>query len=49
LLALMQHDKKNVAGRINFTLLRNVGEIALDQTATTQEIEEALDFYRETM
>ena len=43
----MTHDKKNVAGRINFTLLGNVGDIRLDQTATKQEIEEALDFYRE--
>ncbi len=47
LLELMTHDKKNVAGRINFTLLGDVGDIRLDQTATKQEIEEALDFYRE--
>jgi len=47
LLRLMTHDKKNTAGRINFTLLGAVGDIRLDQTATDKEIEEALDFYRE--
>ena len=47
LLELMTHDKKNTAGQINFTLLSNVGELMLNQTATKQEIEEALDFYRE--
>ena len=49
LLELMTHDKKNVAGRINFTLLAGVGDLRLDQTATRSEIEEALDFYREGM
>ena len=47
LLQLMSHDKKNVAGRINFTLLGAVGDIQINQTATKEEIEEALDFYRE--
>ncbi len=47
LLELMTHDKKNVAGRINFTLLGAVGDIRINQTATKEEIEEALDFYRE--
>ena len=47
LLELMTHDKKNVAGQINFTLLGGVGDIRINQTATMQEIEEALDFYRE--
>ena len=47
LLELMTHDKKNVAGQINFTLLSDVGELALNQTATEDEIKEALDFYRE--
>jgi 3-dehydroquinate synthase len=43
----MTHDKKNTAGRINFSLLSDVGQLCLNQTATQQEIEEALDFYRE--
>ncbi len=47
LLRLMTHDKKNTAGRINFTLLSSVGGLELDQTATKAEIEDALDFYRE--
>ena len=47
LTGLMTHDKKNVAGRINFTLLANVGDIRINQTATEEEIKEALDFYRE--
>ena len=48
LLELMTHDKKNTAGRINFTLLGDIGDIRIDQTATKEEIEEALDFYRES-
>ena len=47
LLELMTHDKKNTAGTINFSLLSDVGQLCLDQTASRQEIEEALDFYRE--
>jgi len=47
LLELMTHDKKNIAGHINFTLLGSVGDIRINQTATKEEIEEALDFYRE--
>lgn len=47
LLELMTHDKKNTAGQINFTLLGDVGDIRINQTATAKEIEEALDFYRE--
>lgn len=47
LIRLMTHDKKNVAGRINFTLLGDIGDIRINQTATEEEIKEALDFYRE--
>ena len=47
LLELMTHDKKNVAGVINFTLLGGIGDIRINQTATKEEIFEALDFYRE--
>ena len=47
LLQLMTHDKKNLGSTINFTLLGNIGDIRINQTATRQEIEEALDFYRE--
>lgn len=47
LLELMRHDKKNTSGIINFTLLGGVGDIRINQTATKEEIEEALDFLRE--
>ena len=47
LLELMTHDKKNTGRDINFTLLGGIGDIRINQTATKEEIEEALDFYRE--
>jgi 3-dehydroquinate synthase len=43
----MTHDKKSVADTINFTLLGAIGDIRINQTATKEEIYEALDFYRE--
>jgi 3-dehydroquinate synthase len=43
----MTHDKKNSAGIINFTLLGNIGDIRINQTATKDEIFEMLDFFRE--
>lgn len=47
---LMTHDKKNLsAGQVNFTLLSDIGDIHIDQTATKKEIFEALDFYRDSM
>ena len=47
---LMRHDKKNAsADEVNFTLLNEVGEVCINQTATREEIYEALDFYSETM
>lgn len=47
LLELMTHDKKNKDGVINFTLLGDIGDIRLDQTASAEEIKQALDFFRE--
>ncbi len=47
LYAFMTHDKKNEAGIINFTLLGEVGDIRINQTATKDEIYETLDFFRE--
>ena len=46
---LMKHDKKNTSGIINFTLLNNIGDIQLDQTADQETIYEVFDFYRECM
>lgn len=47
LLNLMRHDKKNTSDTINFTLLHDIGDIHINQTATDEEIREALDFIRE--
>ena len=45
---LMQQDKKNLdAEHINFTLMKNIGLPEINQTATLEEIHEALDFVRE--
>lgn len=50
IIGFMRHDKKNVdASTINFTLLKDVGELALDSTATEDEIKAALDIYRDVM
>ena len=47
LIELMHHDKKNQDNSINFTLLGGIGDIRINQTATEEEIKDALDFYRE--
>ena len=47
LIALMHHDKKNTGHDINFTLLGDIGDIRINQTASEEDIKEALDFYRE--
>ena len=47
LFELMTHDKKNESKEINFTLLANVGDIRINQTATKDEIFECFDFFRE--
>ncbi len=47
LFELMTHDKKNDSKEINFTLLTDIGEIRINQTATKDEIFECFDFFRE--
>lgn len=49
LYAFMQHDKKNTSGTINFTLLKEIGDISINQIADKDTIFEMLDFYRECM
>lgn len=44
---LMTHDKKNDSKEINFTLLGDVGDIRINQTATKEQIFECFDFFRE--
>ena len=45
----MTHDKKNTSGIINFTLMGEIGDIRINQSADRAEIMEMLDFYREAM
>lgn len=47
LYSLMKHDKKNTGNEINFTLLKDVGDIKINQTVSKELILESLDFYRE--
>lgn len=44
---LMTHDKKNESKEINITMLSDIGEIQINQTADKEEIYQALDFFRE--
>lgn len=43
----MLHDKKNNNNIINFTFLKNIGDIAINQHIEKDVIFESLDFYRE--
>ena len=47
LLDYIRHDKKNVGGQTNFTLLAGIGQIRLDCHANRDLICEAFDFLRE--
>ena len=48
LFELMTHDKKNESSEINFTLLADIGDIRINQTATKDEIFECFDWLRES-
>ena len=48
LFEFMTHDKKNVGGVVNFTLLGGVGDIRLDCHADKALLEEVFDFLRES-
>lgn len=45
LCALMMHDKKNESGIINFTMMGEIGDIRINQQASTEQIYSAFDFY----
>jgi len=45
LYALMQKDKKNQRGKINCTLLTNIGQYSIDNVCTEAELCESLAFY----
>lgn len=44
ILKIMQHDKKNHSNEINFTLLADIGQVRINQTASKAQILECLDF-----
>ncbi len=44
-LELMQHDKKNEKGKINFSLLSAIGKCEINVGATAQQIKESLNYY----
>lgn len=47
LLGYMHHDKKNRGSEINVTLLGGIGDVRIDQTASEDDVKDALDFLRE--
>lgn len=47
LIELMQHDKKNVAGSINFSLLEKIGEIKINCNCSNRLIEESIIYLNE--
>ena len=50
LLELMAHDKKNrTPDMINFSLLRDCGDVVIDSTVSADNIKAALDIYRDLM
>ena len=47
---IMKHDKKNErSSSINFTLLADIGDIKINQTADKELVFQALDFYRDSV
>ena len=48
ILALLRHDKKNKAGRINFVLLTKIGIPAIDVQVPQDLFQKAFDFYAST-
>ena len=45
LLGLMLNDKKNIGGRINFSLINPVGQVQVNQETTAEQIRASLSFY----
>ncbi|MDD4820461.1 MAG: 3-dehydroquinate synthase [Flavobacteriales bacterium] len=44
-MSLMAHDKKNTERGINFSLLKNIGEVSIDHYIPEETIKEAIRFY----
>ena len=47
LIELMQHDKKNEKGDINFSLLSEIGKCEINKKAKADQIIESLKYYTE--
>lgn len=45
MLDLLQHDKKNTNGQLNFVLLKTIGKTELDCQVSEEQIRNAFDFY----
>ena len=43
---LMTHDKKNEGARVNFTLIPDIGDVAINQNCDKNLIIEALDYFK---
>lgn len=43
----MTHDKKNEGDTVNFTLLKGIGQISINQTASREQIDIMFDIYRD--
>jgi 3-dehydroquinate synthase len=46
---ITRHDKKNIGATIHFTLLGDIGDVRIDQTADKELLFEAFDFYRDSV
>ena len=46
---IARHDKKNIGDTIHFTLLSDIGDVRIDQTADKELVFEAFDFYRDSV
>jgi len=49
LIEIMKHDKKNQSDKINFALIKAIGEPVINQTADDALIRQALDFSKEQL
>ena len=47
ILKLLKFDKKNSHGNINFVLLKNIGEPAIDVKVVNELLTEAFSYYKE--
>jgi 3-dehydroquinate synthase len=45
MLAIMRKDKKNLSGKIRFSLLRDIGDAGFDHTCSDEHILESIRFY----